>query len=277
MDEQLVARVKKLRLMDDIFFNRFMQDAPDCMEYILNIIMGRTDLKIQSLETQYDVPNIIARGVRFDAFCTDADGNAYDFEVQNDSDGASPKRASFYSSMMDAANSRRGITWDKLPDTYVIMFCEHDEIGLGQPLSIAKFQVQGTDRLLGDGKTIIYVNGQNKDTTTALGRLVADFHCMSPSEMQPTILASRAKLLKSSDEEVIAMCNLVKEYEEKGRLAGRAEGKAEGKLEGKLEQAMETVLNMINGQFDIKSIQIATKLPAEKIREIAAKNGLCIS
>lgn len=26
--------------MDDIFFNRFMQDAPECMEYVLNTVIA---------------------------------------------------------------------------------------------------------------------------------------------------------------------------------------------------------------------------------------------
>lgn len=63
MNAKLIEKVKNLRLMDDIFFNRFMQDAPECMEYVLNTVMGRTDLKIQSLQTQYEVPNIVAKGV----------------------------------------------------------------------------------------------------------------------------------------------------------------------------------------------------------------------
>ena len=66
MDSELLEQVQNFRLMDDIFFNAFMQDNPEGMEYILNIIMERDDLKVVRLETQFDIPGIIARGVRFD-------------------------------------------------------------------------------------------------------------------------------------------------------------------------------------------------------------------
>lgn len=108
MDPKILERVKKFCLMDDIFFNAFMKDNIEGMEYVLNIIMERDDLKVKSIETQYDIPGIIARGVRFDVFCTDADGNEYDFEVQNDSDGASPLRGRYNSSMMDYIHLQRG-------------------------------------------------------------------------------------------------------------------------------------------------------------------------
>lgn len=244
MDSELVKKVMQLRLMDDIFFNRFMQDAPECMEYVLNVIMDRTDLKVESLEVQYDVPGVITRGVRFDAFCTDAEGRVYDFEVQNDSAGASPKRARLNGSILDVACSRRGATWETLPDVYVIMFCEHDEIGLGQPISIIKNQVQGTDKLFGDGKSIIYINGQYRDISTAIGRLIADFHCTEPSQMHSERLAKRAKQLKSTDGEVTDMCNIVEEYAAEKAAKSKLEGEAIGRFQNTIENVKQLMHNM---------------------------------
>lgn len=212
MDEQLIAKVQQLRLMDDIFFNRFMQDAPECMEYVLNTILGRSDLKIQSLTMQYEVPNIIAKGVRFDAFCIDGKGEAYDFEVQNDSEGADPRRARRNLSMMDAVYARKGTAYKDIPNICVIMFCAHDEDNSGDPLSVYRFLKDGTFKQLGDGASIIYVNGEYRDHNTELGRLIADFHCSNPSKMHSELLAKRAAELKSSGEEVASMCDVMKEY-----------------------------------------------------------------
>lgn len=212
MDEKLIAKVQQLRLMDDIFFNRFMQDAPECMEYVLNTILGRTDLKIQSLTMQYEVPNIIAKGVRFDAFCIDSKGEAYDFEVQNNSEGADPRRARRNLSMMDAVYARKGTSYKDIPNICVIMFCAHDEDNSGEPLSVYTLVRDNTFKQLGDGASIIYVNGDYQDTNTELGRLIADFQCSDPGQMHSELLAKRSAELKSKGEDVASMCDVMREY-----------------------------------------------------------------
>ena len=89
--QRLIAKVQAMTLMDDIFFNCFMEDDTAAMQYVLNIIMERHDLKVISVKTQYAVPNIYGRGVRFDVLAIDQYGNEYNFEVQNVSSGAAPK------------------------------------------------------------------------------------------------------------------------------------------------------------------------------------------
>lgn len=177
------------------------------------------------------------RAFRFDAFCIDSEGNAYDFEVQNDSAGASPRRVRRNLSMMDAAHARKGSSWQELPDIYAIMFCEQDEIGLGEPISIYNFRRKGTGHLLGDGATVVYVNGQYRDPATALGRLIADFHSTNPSEMYSEILAKRAAYLKANGEEVSTMCNVMEEY--------AAEKAAEEVRKAEIKNTFNTTLNNI--------------------------------
>ena len=69
--QRLIAKVQAMTLMDDIFFNCFMEDDTAAMQYVLNIIMERHDLKVISVKTQYAVPNIHGRGVRFDVLAID--------------------------------------------------------------------------------------------------------------------------------------------------------------------------------------------------------------
>lgn len=212
MDAEIMERVQNFCLMDDIFFNAFMKDNVEGMEYVLNIIMNRTDLKVQSLETQYDIPGIIARGVRFDVFCTDADGNEYDFEVQNDSDGASPLRGRYNSSMMDYIHFSRGADWRQLPRVFVIFFTRDDVRRKNRPLSRVSRKWDDDGEEFGDRTELIYVNGAYRDITTALGRLISDFHCANPADMHSEVLAKRAGFLKSDKEEVSRMTDWVEEY-----------------------------------------------------------------
>ena len=216
MDSELLEQVQNFRLMDDIFFNAFMQDNPEGMEYILNIIMERDDLKVVRLETQFDIPGIIARGVRFDVFCTDSSGNIYDFEVQNASEGAIPQRARYNSSMLDYLHLQRGAKWEELPTTFVIIIAEHDVLGGGKSIyHIARQIKEMENKAFADGSNIIYVNGEYQDNSSAIGRLIADFHCKNSQEMTAAILAQRMKYLKSDCDEVNKMCKSVEEYANK--------------------------------------------------------------
>lgn len=91
--QALIRRIQAMTLMDDVFFNCFMEDDIKAMEYILNIIMNKNDLKVIHLKTQHSVPNIYGRSVRFDVFAIDQNGTEYNFEVQDASSGASPKKS----------------------------------------------------------------------------------------------------------------------------------------------------------------------------------------
>ena len=132
--QRLIARVQAMTLMDDIFFNCFMEDDTAAMQYVLNIIMERHDLKVISVKTQYAVPNIYGRGVRFDVLAIDQYGNEYNFEVQNVSSGAAPKRARYNIDMLDLRHLKAGDDFDDLPETYVIFITAKDVLGYGLPI-----------------------------------------------------------------------------------------------------------------------------------------------
>lgn len=55
-----------------------------------------------------------------------------------------------------------------------------------------------TGELFGDESHIIYVNSQVKDET-ALGKLMQDFCCTDPAEMNYEILADRVRYLKTDE------------------------------------------------------------------------------
>lgn len=57
--QEIIEKIQQMTLMDDIFFNSFMENNKASMEYILNIIMNRYDLKVHSVRTQHnDIVNI---------------------------------------------------------------------------------------------------------------------------------------------------------------------------------------------------------------------------
>lgn len=209
--QTLVSKIQAMTLMDDAFFNCFMEDNIASMEYILNIIMDRDDLRVVRIQTQHSVPNMYGRSVRFDVFLIDQYGREYNFEVQNASSGAAPKRARYNSDLLDLRKLNSGDDFDALPETYVIFITTTDVLGYGLPIYHIDRHINELGVHFNDMAHIIYVNGENT-SSTPLGKLMQDFQKSDPSKMHSQLLANRMKYLKSVDEEVSKMCNIVEEY-----------------------------------------------------------------
>lgn len=221
--QELLETVQNFCLMDDTFFNCFMADNIEGMTYVLNVIMGRNDLVIRRIETQHTIPNLYARGVRFDVFATDSKGREYDFEVQNANDGAIPRRARYNSGMMDYRCLSKGADWSDLPETYVIFITTKDVLKHNKALYHIDRIIKEVDDDFEDGAHIIYVNGEYDDINTELGRMLSDFKCLKASEMKSSILADRMRILKETDEGVAKVCESVERFAE--RYAARREAK----------------------------------------------------
>ena len=253
-----------MTLMDDIFFNSFMENNNASMEYILNIIMDRYDLKVHSIRTQHTVPNLYGRGVRFDVLATDQYGRVYDFEVQNANSGATPQRARYNSDMLDLIKMNAGDEFTELPETYVIFITAKDVLGYGLPIYHIERYITELNQPFNDKAHIIYVNGEN-NSDNPLGQLMRDFKQSNPDLIRAKILSDRMKYLKSTNEEVIKMCNIVEEYTAKKVAEAAAEAAARSKEEGMREGIMqgERATNLNN----IRNIMRNMHLSAEKAME----------
>lgn len=249
--QELVKKIQQMTLMDDVFFNSFMNENFDAMEYILNIIMNKTDLKVRRIQTQHCVPNLYGRSVRFDVFAIDQYGREYNFEVQNANDGAEPKRARYNSDMLDFRKLNAGDGFDKLPETYVIFITAKDVLGYGLPIYHIERCIMKVGKQFYDKAHIIYVNGENTDDSP-LGRLMQDFKQSDADKMQSKLLSDRMKYLKSTDEEVTKMCNIVEEYSAKrfdeGVRVGERRGERRGERKGKHKMILQNIKSLMQNK-----------------------------
>ena len=217
MKPESLALVENFRLMDDTFMSKCLENAPECIELILRIIIGKKDLKVIKSQTEYPIKSLQGRGVRFDVFARDSKGREYDIEIQRADKGAEPKRARYNSALMDANALKSGEDFGKLRDTYVIIITETDAIGGGQELyEINRTIRQMRGREFGDGTHIIYVNGATR-STSAIGKLVHDLLCRNAAEMYFDILKRQVSQFKNSEEGRHAMCKAVEELVERGK------------------------------------------------------------
>lgn len=273
--EKILERIEKMCLMDDDFMSVVLQHK-ECMELVLNIILDRTDLKVEECKSQYSISSLSGRSVRLDVLARDSEGKRYDLEVQQLDSGAQPRRARYNSSLMDADFLAKGEDVSLLPESYVIFITENDVLKGNKPIYTVERVISETGGLFNDGTHILYVNSQIQDES-ALGKLMKDFHCVNPDNMNYSALSEHSVYYKNG-EGVPNMCKLVeelvKEEREEGRKEGREEGRKEGREKGREENSKEIALKLLSmNALSLEKISEVTGLSIEIIKELAEKHS----
>lgn len=259
--KEYFEKIQELSLMDDEFMTKCLEDSKECVELVLHILMGRDDLKVLSAQTQYTVRNLQGRSVRLDVFAADDSGMRYNIEIQREGRGAGSKRARYHSSILDANLLLAGEDFEKLPETYVIFITQKDVLKKGLPLYRVERCVLETNEAFGDGSHIMYVNGEYRDDTP-LGRLMHDFSCTDPDDMNYQVLAEKTKFFKKDTEGVRIMSGILEDM--------RNEALEEGIEVGKREGAINAVRLMLqDGTLSLEKIAAFAGLPYDEVKAIA--------
>ena len=266
MKPEYLAEIERFRLMDDTFMSKCLENAPECIELILQIIIGKKDLKVVKSQTEYPIKSLQGRGVRFDVFARDSEGKEYDIEIQRANDGAEPKRARYNSALMDANVLKSGEDVDKLRDTYVIFITENDVMKRGQDVySYLRIEERNGD-ILHDGTHIIYVNGATRSKSD-IGKLMHDFQCRNAAEMYFDILKRQVNKFKNSEEGRCYMCEAMERIAERNKAKGIAEGEARGKRETMLATAKRMLKD---GILALKDVARYSGLSLAQVKKLQA-------
>ena len=249
-----LQRLRGFRLLDDDFMNKVFEDKA-CAEFLLQIILQRTDLRVQRVHGQHDIKNLQGRSVRLDILAVDEADRVYNIEVQRSDKGAGVKRAR-YNSLIDANVTEPGDEYEKLNETYVIFITEHDVLDGSHPIYHIDRTVRETGALFGDESHILYVNAQIKDDT-ALGQLMHDFSCTSAEEMHYQILADRVRYFKEDTEGVATMC---KAMEDMRNEAAREADKA------RMVRIARRMLN--SGKYTYEDIADALEISVDEVKTL---------
>ena len=234
------------------------------MQLLLRIFFDRSDLIVKHVVTQRTVGNLYGRGVRFDVLAEDCDGKLYDCEVQRADEGAAPRRARYNSSMLDARELPKGSTYKDLPETWVIFITENDVLGCGLPRYHIRRTIEETGTPFDDGAHILYINGACRDTT-ALGRLMQDFFCPNPAEMNYKELADRTSFFKEQEKGVSSVCEIMEELMARGRQEGRKKGLSEGRT----EERRHNILRMLSKGKSTAEIADLLDIPLHEVESLA--------
>lgn len=253
--EEYLHRIQNLRLIDDNFMTKVFEDK-ECSEFLLQVVLDRDDLTIREVHSQYGLNNIQGRSARLDILAVDEQNKAYNIEIQRNDRGAEVRRARYNSGLMDANITEPGDRYDQLYETYVIFITENDILKAGLPIYHIERTIQETGMPFGDGAHIIYVNSQIKDDTK-LGRLMQDFTCTNPDDMNYPVLAQRVRYFKEDTKGVATMCRAFEEVRE----------------EGKREQAVEFARSMLADGMPYEIVAKYTKLSVEEVKALDTKRS----
>ena len=234
--EEDLARIRAFRLIDDDFMKVCFAGSPECVEFVLRTVLDKPTLKVRRITVPSQRTGLRGHSVIFDVLAVDAEGKAYDIEIQRSDRGAGSRRARFYSAALDFGLLGKGESYEALPESYVLFITENDVLGKGFPVTHFERMAVEDGNAFGDGSHIVYVNGawRGKD---AVGRLMRDFFCSDPKKMKSSVLKERTRELKETEKGVGTMCKMLEEMRNEAEARGEARGEAKGRVKGLLAAA----------------------------------------
>ena len=254
--EKYKGIIKNFTLMSDIFMRNVFKKR-ECLEYVLQVIMKKKDLHVIDQIIQKDYKNLQGHSAVMDCVARDSTGKQFDVEIQQDNEGASPKRARYHSGLMDMNTLNPGQDFEELPESYVIFITRDDILGYGLPIYHIDRQIKELNEAFQDEAHIIYVNSRKQDDTE-LGRLMHDLHCKKADEMHSPILAKRVYELKETQKGVELMCHEMEKIYSEGMESGEKRGELKAKKETALSLAemglpVEKIAKAVN--HNVKDVQ----------------------
>lgn len=264
--ERYKGIIKNFTLMSDIFMRNVFKQR-ECLEYVLQVIMEKQDLRVIDQIIQKDYKNLQGRSAIMDCVARDSEGKQFDVEIQQDNEGASPKRARYHSGLMDMNILNPGQDFDELPESYVIFITRADILGYGFPIYHIDRHIKEADDSFQDEAHIIYVNSR-KQEDTELGRLMHDLHCKNADEMHSPVLAKRVHELKDTQKGVELMCHEMEKI--------YSEGMESGEKRGELKAKKETALSLAEMGLPVEKIAKAVNHNVNEVQKWIDEN-MCVA
>ena len=249
-----LQRLKSLRYMDDDFMTVCLADNFEGVELILQIVLRQEGIKIKSVRTQAPMKNLQGRSATLDVHAVDSSNKEFDVEIQRSDSGAGAKRARHNSSLLDAHILKPGDNTEDIPDSYVIFITENDVMKGNQPIyPVERYITIGENKVLfGDGSHILYVNGEYRGNDE-IGKLMHDFSCTNPDDMNYEALAKKARYFKQDWKGITTMCKIMEDMRNKAEQ----------------DKAKKTAVRLIKlGKMTLEEIAEATELSLDIVKEL---------
>ena len=172
---------KDTSMMNDVVFKSVLNKNPEFATFILRIILNKKDLVVKEIMTQETLTSLVGRSIILDAHAIDSKNNHYNIEMQKAKNVNIILRSRYHLSILDSNNLKKGDDFTKLPDTYIIFFCDFDLFKENKPIYVVERHVNNT-LLFNDLEHIIFVNCRYSDISSDIGKLIHDIRSMKGEE-----------------------------------------------------------------------------------------------
>ena len=120
-DYKLIRQViEGLSMMNNKFMNLMLDDNVSAAQIMLRVILKDDKIKVKNVRIQRFIQNIYGHSAQLDILAEDGFGRYFNVEVQRSDEGASVRRARFYSSVLDTQFLQTNRDYNELPDSYII-------------------------------------------------------------------------------------------------------------------------------------------------------------
>ena len=224
--------LQELTFKDNFMFGAVLLDPENC-KGVIERSLGTEIERVEVSKEKSIVYNPEYKGVRLDAYAKDKNNTRYNIEMQILPKPALQKRARYYHSQIDMEILLTGVSYNELPDTYVIFICDFDPFGEGKYRYTRKAICEELPELeMDDGAHTIFLStkGTNEDEVPEELVKLLKFAGAQPSESEKDFEDAFVKRLQNSVREVKASREMGARYMtfqellKDEREAGRKEG-----------------------------------------------------
>lgn len=215
-----LEEIQELNLTSDLLASVVFEDIV-AVQDMLRILTGISDLKVLRVEPQRSYRNLYGHGSVLDVWAEDRKNVQYNIEIQIAENEDHLKRSRFIQSRIDSRSLGSGMSYDELPDLYLIFITAKDFLHVKTGLTKIVRMIKGTDRQVENGVHEIYANLEypaEEEEITRLLRFIKDTNDPNISKDGFTNLSNRVDYLKSETGGAANMCELLERAVSEGRM-----------------------------------------------------------
>ena len=228
--------LQELTFKDNFMFGAVLLDPENCKGVIERSI-GTEIERVEVSKEKSIVYNPEYKGIRLDAYAKDESKTRYNVEMQVLPKPALQKRIRYYHGQIDMEVLLSGVSYEELPDTYVIFICDFDPFGKEKYRYTKKAICKEAPELeMDDGAHTIFLSTKGTNEHEVPEELVKflKFVGAKPSDSENDFDDAFVQRLQKSIREVKAsremgarymtFQELLKDEHEAGRVIGQKEG-----------------------------------------------------
>ena len=229
---------QELTFTDDFMFRKVLMHDADLCKRLIELLL---DIEIDHISYKRDEHSLATtnekKSVRLDVFLKDEAGTVFDLEMQNQKEADLPKRTRFYQSMIDIDHLDAGVSYDELPDSYIIFICTFDPYDEQLPkYEFRELCKENPSIELGAGVAKVFINAKSKSKDVSSDmRAFMDYLCgrgansVLTKDIESGI--TRAKANRPWEREYMTLEDHLKVQSKKWKAEGIAEGESRAKIE----------------------------------------------